>query len=374
MRALATDPALGATPAEFLIGRARERVRGATGQAPPGVAPGFEAFLREQVFTVNPPHHAGFRQVITRRLTPREMRGMAEHAERVLGGVLDEAEAAGGPVDLARDIAAPYAARFWADRLGMPAASAARVQQLVHEMNGLFLFAPTAEDRTRVLAATEEYMDLVGRAVTRAWERGDNALLDGIARELTELGELDGSVGPRDLGEVVAANHFDGFHTAGIAVANAAHCLLSDPSAVERVRGDPSLAAAAFTEGTRVAAPLMMTTRMALDDVEHDGLRIPTGTPVTMVWIAGNRDPEVFDEPGRFRLDREPRPGTTFGGGARICPGRSATRMLGEVALRALTAPAVEVRLDDPGTGWVPGSAIRHRGASTVAVRRAAVA
>ena len=169
----------------------------------------------------------------------------------------------------------------------------------------------------------------------------------------------------------MAANYFDGFHTAGIAVANAAHCLLSDPSAVERVRRDPSLAAAAFTEGTRVAAPLMLTTRMALDDVEHDGLRIPAGTPVTMVWIAGNRDPEVFDEPGRTASTASRGPGrrsaaVRASAPAAARPGCSARSPCGRSPRRPWRCASTTRA---PGTGWVPGSAIRHRGASTVAVR-----
>jgi cytochrome P450 len=369
MRALAADTAVGATPVEFLTDRAGERLRRATGAAPPSGARGFEAFLGNQVFTMNPPRHAGLRRVVARQLVARAVLGMAGSAERLMAEVLDEAVAAGGAVDLARDVAGPYVTRFWTAQLGMPAATAARVQDLVQEMNRMFLFAPTVEDRARVLAACADYMDLVGRTVVRARERGDNALLGHLARGLDGL-ELPGA--PMDFGAFVAANFFDGFHTVAVALANAACCLLGDAPAVERVRSDPSLVAAAVTEGTRLTAPLMLTTRMALSDVEHEGLRIPAGTPVTMVWIAGNRDPEVHDEPGRYRLDREPRPGTTFGGGARICPGLTATRMLCEVALRALTAPTVEVRVDVGGLGWVPGSAIRHHRAVPATVRKAA--
>jgi cytochrome P450 len=365
MRALARDPAVGATPVEFLTGRSSRRVRRATGAAPPSGAAAFGAFLRNQVFTMNAPLHAEVRRVVARHLMPRAVLGMTEHAERVLAEILDEVTAAGGDVDLGRDVAGPYVTRFWTAQLGMPAATAARVQQLMHGMNRMFRFAPTLDDRARMLAATEEYMDLVGRTVVAAWERGDNALLGQLADGLDGV-ELPG--GPSDLGALVAANFFDGFHTVGVALTNAACCLFADPAAVERVRDDPSLVPAAFTEGTRLTAPLMLTTRMAQADLAHDGLHIPAGTPITMVWIAGNRDPAVFDDPGRYRLDREPRRGTTFGGGARICPGRTATRMLSEVALRALTAAPVEVRLDPADLRWVAGSAIRQHPAVPVVI------
>ena len=66
--------------------------------------------------------------------------------------------------------------------------------------------------------------------------------------------------------------------------------------------------------------------------------------------------------------------GTAFGGGAHICPGRNAALVLGEVALRALTSPTVQVRLVAPGGGWVPGTAIRQRHALPAEVRPAAAA
>jgi cytochrome P450 len=371
MRALAENTVVGNAPVEFLTGRAGERVGPAAGGTPASGAAAFEAFLRNQVFTMNPPLHTSVRRVIARHLMPRAVLGMAEHAEQLMTEVLDEVTTAGGVVDLARDLAGPYVTRFWTGRLGMPTETATRVQQLMHDMNRMFLFAPTLQDRARFLAASEEYMDLVGRTVTQGWKRGENALLGHLARGLDSL-ELPG--GPTDIGALVAANFFDGFHTVAVALTNATYCLFADPSNVERVRRDPSLVSAAFAEGTRLAAPLMLTTRMALSDVEYAGLHIPAGTPITMVWIAGNRDPEVHDDPDDYRLDREPRLGTTFGAGARICPGRNAARMLSEVALRALTAASVEVRLESPELGWVPGSAIRQRHAVPVAVRQAAAA
>lgn len=371
IRGLAENAMVGATPVEFLTGRANERLRRATSETPSGSLAAFEAFLRNQVFTMNPPLHAQARRIVARRLMPRAVMGMAGLAEQVMAQVLHEVAAADGPVDLGRDIAGPYVTRFWTRQLGMPAVDAARVQRLMHEMNRMFLFAPTLQDRACLLDAAAEYMELVGRTIAQALDRGDNPLLDHLAAGLENL-ELPG--GPSDLGALVAANFFDGFHTVGVALANAAYGLFTDPSSLVRVKRDPSLVPAAFTEGTRLASPLMFTTRMALSDVTYEGLHIPAGTPITMVWIAGNRDPEVLDDPGAYRLDREPRLGTTFGGGARICPGRSAARMLSEVALRALTAPSVEVRLEPTAAGWAPGSAIRQRQEIPVAVRQVAAA
>jgi cytochrome P450 len=88
-----------------------------------------------------------------------------------------------------------------------------------------------------------------------------------------------------------------------------------------------------------------------------------------MVWAAGNRDPRVFDEPATYRLTRPAHRTTTFGGGAHICPGRSAARMLSEVALRVLMSSEVRVELVGGMHRWIPGSAIRQLDAMPVTIR-----
>jgi cytochrome P450 len=74
----------------------------------------------------------------------------------------------------------------------------------------------------------------------------------------------------------------------------------------------------------------------------------------------GNRDPEVFQEPNRFRLDRGVSREMAFGGGARICPGRYFARMLAEAAVRSVTASHVEITVTTDENLWVEGSMLRQ--------------
>jgi len=367
VRALAQHPDVGNAPLDYLLGRSAERLRRTTAAEVTGPARSFESFLRNQVFTMNPPLHPAARRVVARHLMPRAVAGMRPAAERIAAAVV-EAVLDRGEVDLGRDVAGRYATRFWTGQLGMPDEDADRVQQLMHDMNRMFLFAPTAADREALLRATEEYTDLVGSRVRAAHGSGAVPLLDGLAADLAEADLPDV---PDDLGALVAANFFDGFHTVGVAVTNAVHLLLSHPGSLARVRTDPSLAAEAFAEGTRLAAPLMLTTRMALASVELGGLRIPAGTPLTLVWISANRDPRGVDQPEVHRLDRGRAPLTTFGGGARICPGRTAAAMLGEVLIRQLVRAEVALEAGPADRAWVPGSAIRQLGPYPVTLRRA---
>lgn len=368
MRELSQLAQIGNSPVEFLTGRAAERVRQTTGAAVAGIEHDpFDHFLRYQLFTMNPPLHTDLRRVVTRQLMPRALLQFADVARQLFHDIMDEA-AGVGVVDFNHDIAAKYTARFWCVTLGVGMARADEIQRLMGGMNHMFHFAPTAADAEHVRSSTARYLDLVRQAVKEAWERGENALLDGLA---SGLGDLDVAGLPEDIGTLVGSNFFDAFHTVALALANATYYLLSNPGAHEQVAADPTLVAAAFAEGTRLASPLMLTTRMALDDVNYDGLAIPAGTPVTMVWAAGNRDPEAFDDPHRYRLDRGLRLSTTFGGGAHICPGRNAAKMLSEIALGVVTGSDFEVELVGDRPEWVPDVAVRYLRELPVRVRAA---
>ena len=89
-----------------------------------------------------------------------------------------------------------------------------------------------------------------------------------------------------------------------------------------------------------------------------------------MMWAAANRDPGVFDDPDSYRLTRQIQHGTTFGGGAHLCPGRNVARMLTEIAVTALTAPDVDIALVGDDHEWATHSMMRQLTALPVTIRR----
>jgi cytochrome P450 len=51
---------------------------------------------------------------------------------------------------------------------------------------------------------------------------------------------------------------------------------------------------------------------------------------------AANRDPQMFDQPDEFRLDRGDNPHLAFAGGVHVCAGNSIARIEGQIALASL--------------------------------------
>ncbi|MDX1469742.1 MAG: cytochrome P450, partial [Acidimicrobiia bacterium] len=77
----------------------------------------------------------------------------------------------------------------------------------------------------------------------------------------------------------------------------------------------------------RASAVTMHFRRTATEATEIRGVPIAEGDKVVMWYTSANYDEEVFDEPFRFDLSRDPNPHVTFGTGRHVCLGASLARL-----------------------------------------------
>jgi cytochrome P450 len=121
--------------------------------------------------------------------------------------------------------------------------------------------------------------------------------------------------------------------------------LLQHPEQLEALRGDRSLIPGAVEEILRWANPLHYFRRTATADAELRGRRIAAGDKVAMIYTSANRDEDVFDDPHRFDIRREPNPHLSFGIGEHFCLGAHLARLEGRVFFEELldTFPSIEL-------------------------------
>jgi cytochrome P450 len=94
-------------------------------------------------------------------------------------------------------------------------------------------------------------------------------------------------------------------------------------------------------ETLRLNSPGAMIGRQAIEDIDYDGLSIPHGTDLILLWLVSGRDPKAFANPNEFVLDRGNRADQySFGGGPYICGGRNVARIVGETSQQRWPAPA----------------------------------
>lgn len=129
-----------------------------------------------------------------------------------------------------------------------------------------------------------------------------------------------------------------------------------------RLRAEPSLLSAAIDEILRISGPLVLNRRVTTRDAEIGGRYIKAGEQLSLMWIAANRDEQVFNAPGEVRLDRDPRQNLLYGAGIHVCPGAPLARLELRVVMEELLRRSRRIELPPkpaarravyPANGWV---------------------
>src|SRR5207248_8180385 len=121
--------------------------------------------------------------------------------------------------------------------------------------------------------------------------------------------------------------------------------LLQHPDQLAELRANPSLLPSAVEEILRWANPLHYFRRTATADTELRGVPIKAGDKVAMYYTSANRDGDVFADPHRFDITRDPNPHLSFGIAEHFCLGVHLARLEGRVFFEELfaTFPTIEL-------------------------------
>jgi len=119
------------------------------------------------------------------------------------------------------------------------------------------------------------------------------------------------------------------------------------PEQFERVRQNPSLVPAAFNEVLRYYAPVHAWGRRVTRDVEIDGVTLPAGSQVAVLFGAGNRDERHYENPDEFDVGRNPGDHLSFGYGPHGCAGQGLARLEGHAVIAALARHVRTFRLGE---------------------------
>src|SRR5579875_1070152 len=132
----------------------------------------------------NPPDHTRLRKLVSKAFTPRMVARLAPRIGEITTGLLDAAQAAGGPVDLIGALAAPLPVIVISELLDVPLDDRDRFTGWSHDMaRGLdpdFLLPPGVRER-QVRARSEFAGYFRRRAAARRRSPGDD-LLSALVR------------------------------------------------------------------------------------------------------------------------------------------------------------------------------------------------
>ena len=143
-----------------------------------------------------------------------------------------------------------------------------------------------------------------------------------------------------------------GHHSTTSAMASLIWAIFSRPELKARIDADRSLVERAVEETLRLHPPFFGFFRRTTCPVEVNGAAIPEDEDIYVGWAAANRDPEQFEHPDRFDIDRPNPRHMSFGFGIHTCPGAALARMELKVLLDELLDTFPDLRIAGGHPVW----------------------
>jgi cholest-4-en-3-one 26-monooxygenase len=125
--------------------------------------------------------------------------------------------------------------------------------------------------------------------------------------------------------------------------------LIEHPDQADALRRDPTLWSTAVEEMLRWGTSIHNFRRTATRDTEVHGQPIAAGDKVVIYYMSANRDEDVFTDPYRFDVARQPNEHVTFGGGGvHYCLGANLARAEIRATMQQLVDRLHEFELAGP--------------------------
>jgi cholest-4-en-3-one 26-monooxygenase len=272
---------------------------------------------------MDPPDHTRYRKLVNRGFTPRMIGEMEKHIRELCNGILDAALAKGDS-DFVVDVAAELPLEVIAELIGVPHEDRHKIFDWSNRMIG-------SEDPEYMVSEEEVFqaqVEMFMYAQQLAEERRATPRDDIITALLSA--DVDGeSLSDMDFNLFFLLLSVAGNETTRNAIAHGMNAFLEHPDQWRLFASD----LAAHTHGAteeilRWASPVMYFRRNVTKDVVVGGQQMHEGDKVTLWYISGNRDEDVFDDPFAFDITRSPNNHIAFGGGGpHFCLGAQLARM-----------------------------------------------
>ena len=275
--------------------------------------------------------HTRLRRLVSKAFTPRSVTRLDTTIVDVINDLIDPLSAT-RHAEIVTDIARPYPVPIISALLGAPREDWRLFTAWADDFFKLFTWN-VAEYEHQILTAWEEldgYID--GMVANRRY-----SLTDDLISELIRAEDEGDRLSIDELRMLAAGILMAGTDTTRNQVAAAVDVFCDHPDQWELLAEQPELAMKAVEEVMRYSPVVLGAMRIAMEDVELDGVIIPAGTFVMCNTAAANRDPDVYDEPDRLDITREgAAPMQTFGAGAHYCLGANLARREVAEAVRVM--------------------------------------
>jgi cytochrome P450 len=270
------------------------------------------------------PQHRIVRAIGADWFRPKAMRALKLRVDELARKYVDKMLTVGPECDFVQEVAVNYPLYVIMSLLGIPESDFSRMLKLTQELFGSddseFKRGSSNEDQLPALLDMFGYFN--GVTASRR-EHPTEDLASAIANA-----RIDGE----PLSDIETVSYYlivatAGHDTTSATISGGLQALAENPDQRHRLRDHPDLMPLATEEMIRWTTPVKEFMRTAAEDTEVRGVPIAAGESLLLSYVSGNRDEEVFADPFRFDVGRDPNKHLAFGYGVHFCLGAALARM-----------------------------------------------
>lgn len=296
----------------------------------------------DTMICLDAPHHMQLRREHMAYFKPNYVRELKAKVDIKVTQILDGLAASGRVTDFVKNFSSQLPLFTLSEMLGIPEADRPKI----HQWRDLLEMAPYMLEEKDIseidpsvfmhfLSEMQAMFDYGQYILKERRKTPQNDLLSAIANveidgELLADEFLDGSW----LIILVAGND-----TTRNSISGLMKLLTQFPEEKAKLIANPDLITNMAHEGVRMVSPVMYMRRTATQDTELRGQKIAEGEKIILYFGAANRDPDVFENPDVFDVNRaNAKDHIGFGTGPHVCIGQRVANMQIESAYRQILA------------------------------------
>lgn len=280
----------------------------------------------------DPPEHTLHRKLFASGLSPKRIDLLEPVVTRLVDGLLDQLLSNERP-DATSQLVDPLPARVIADLIGFADADPRQLHEWVSAGSRIMGGRIRLGDLAAAGGAVAEMPTWVRAQLDAATPDAHGGDVLGITAAGVDDGKLTDDEAVMALMIFVGA----GVETTTGLIGNAIRLLAERRELQHRLRSEPRLVPPFVEEVLRLESPFQFHPRTATRDTTLDGVRVPAGALVLLVWASGNRDEQIFDDAAHLSLERPATPAHFgFGRGIHHCVGAPLARLESRIALTRL--------------------------------------
>ena len=298
------------------------------------------------------PEHLDMRRIVHGYFTPKSMEAWRPFVVNAVKELLDAAEEKGS-MDVMRDLATPLPVLVIAQMMGVPAEDRPYVRQLAEK---LLYIGRGEHDRMPILTeGMKGMLEYVSPLVDERIVRPGDDFISVLAS-----GEKKGAFTRHQVLVNTSLLLLAGHETTINLLCNGTLAFMQHPDQWALLKQDPAGAAKWATEEClRYDAPVKSIQRLASQDVEMRDKVMRKDDRIRWFISSANRDPNVFSDPDRFDITRQPNPHVAFGNGVHHCLGATLARVEGQEVFTALAERFPGMRLENEPLEYQPSITFR---------------